>query len=123
MFVAASQVMAVAEKFEATPFDVEDTFCSHRGEHCTFDTMIEEFLLKTTPLMYLATIIRAADTNRHELEPESAGLMAASLGLSRMYKNDLEQLEAGMLLYDSFYRWPRDATDEGHDWPSSLNNT
>ena len=120
LFVAASQVMAVAEKFEATPFDVEDTFWSHRGEHCTFDTMIEEFSLKTNPLMHLATIIRGADTNRHDLAPESAGLMAASLGLSRMYKDDLEQLKAGMLLYDSFYRWARDATDEGHDWPSSI---
>ena len=38
-------------------------------------------------------------------------LLAASLGLSRMYADDLEQLEAGMTLYDSFYRWCRDATD------------
>jgi hypothetical protein len=27
-----------------------------------------------------------------------------------MYDDDLEQLEAGMLLYDAFYRWCRDAT-------------
>ncbi len=44
--------------------------------------------------------------------------MAASLGLSRMYADDLEQLEAGMGLYDAFYRWCRDATDETHNWPS-----
>ena len=120
LYVAASQVMAVAEKFEATPFDIEDTFWSHRGELCTFDTMLNEFSLETKPLMHLAKIIRGADTNRHDLTPESAGLMAASLGLSRMYKDDLMQLEVGMTLYDSFYRWTRDATDEGHDWPSSL---
>ncbi|MEL7527685.1 MAG: chromate resistance protein ChrB domain-containing protein, partial [Pseudomonadota bacterium] len=66
----------------------------------------------------LATIVRAADTNRHDLAPEAAGLLAASLGLSRMYKDDLRQLEAGMGLYDAFYRWARDATEEGHDWPT-----
>ncbi len=54
----------------------------------------------------------------HELAPESAGLLAASLGLSRMYRDDLQQLDAGMALYDAFYRWARDATDEGHDWPA-----
>ena len=63
--------------------------------------------------------MRGADTARLELAPEAAGLLAASLGLSRMYADDLEQLEAGMLLYDAFYRWCRDATGETHNWPSS----
>jgi hypothetical protein len=53
------------------------------------------------------------------LAPECAGLLAASLGLSRMYSDDLEQLEAGIALYDAFYRWARDATDEQHNWPTN----
>ncbi|MDH3389919.1 MAG: chromate resistance protein, partial [Gammaproteobacteria bacterium] len=61
--------------------------------------------------------VRGADTDRHELAPQSAGLLAASLGLSRMYRDDLEQVDAGMLLYDAFYRWARDASEETHDWP------
>jgi hypothetical protein len=81
--------------------------------------MVEEFGLKSDPLLRLATIVRAADTARPELAPEAAGLLAASLGLSRMYTDDLEQLEAGMLLYDAFYRWCRDATEETHNWPSA----
>ena len=117
LFVSPAQVLNVAERFEATPFDVEDVFWSHRGELCSFDVMIEEFALVTEPLQRLATIVRGADTNRHDLAPEAAGLLAASLGLSRMYRDDLEQLDAGMLLYDAFYRWARDAVDEGHDWP------
>ena len=117
LFVAPGEVLAVGEKFNATPFDVEDVFWSHRGDRCTFDTMLEEFCLETTALKQLATIVRGADTNRHELAPQSAGLLAASLGLSRMYRDDLEQIDAGMLLYDAFYRWVRDANDEGHDWP------
>ena len=63
--------------------------------------------------------MRAADTARLDLVPQAAGFLAASLGLSRMYRDDLEQLEAGMLLYDAFYRWCRDATEETHNWPSA----
>lgn len=119
LFVSASQVNNVAERFSATPFDIEDVFWSHRDDRCTFDTMIDEFGIENEALAKLATIVRGADTNKHGLAPEAAGLLAASLGLSRMYRDDLEQLEAGMLLYDAFYRWARDATDEGHDWQAS----
>jgi len=119
LFVAPAEVMDVAERFGATPFDIDrsDVHWSHRGDKCTFDVMVEEFGLLTGPLQRLATIVRGADTGRPELAPESAGLLAASLGLSRMYADDLAQLEAGLTLYDSFYRWCRDAVDEGHDWP------
>jgi hypothetical protein len=116
-------MLAVAERFDATPFDVEGVFWSHRGDRCTFDTMLEEFGLETDALRRLATIVRGADTNRHDLAPQAAGLLAASVGLSRMYRDDLEQLDAGMLLYDAFYRWARDAFDEGHDWPSASNRS
>ena len=81
--------------------------------------MIKEFGLCTEPLKKLADIVRGSDTNRHDLAPQAAGLLAISLGLSRMYSDDLEQLDAGMLIYDTLYRWCRDATDEGHDWPTT----
>jgi len=120
LFVLPAEVMGVAERFSATPFDIEGegVFWSHRGERCTFDVMVEEFGLSTAPLGRLATIVRGADTARMDLAPEAAGLLAASLGLSRMYADDIEQLAAGMTLYDAFYRWCRDATDETHNWPA-----
>ena len=117
LFVAPSEVQGVVEKFDATPFDIDDVFWSHRGDCCTFDTMVEEFGLKTEALDRLATIVRGADTNRHNLAPQAAGLLAISLGLSRMYRDDIAQIDAGMLIYDAFYRWSRDAVDEIHDWP------
>ena len=119
LFVAPQEVEAVADRFGATPFDVEKVFWSHRGELCTFDVMVEEFGLSTDPLLRLARIVRAADTAHLDLEPEAAGLLAASLGLSRMFSDDLAQLEAGMMLYDAFYRWARDATGETHNWPTA----
>jgi len=118
LFVSASEVIATAERFGATPFDIDDQFWSHRGERCTFDAMLEEFGLTSEPLLRLATIVRAADTARLDLAPEAAGLLAASLGFSRMYRDDLAQLNAAMPLYDALYRWSRDATDETHNWPA-----
>ncbi|MGG5886018.1 chromate resistance protein ChrB domain-containing protein [Falsiroseomonas sp. HC035] len=118
LFVAASQVELVAERFGATPFDIEGVFWTHRGDGCTFDTMLDEFGLRTPTLERLAMIIRGAETSRADLAPQSAGLLAASLGLSRLHRDDLAQLEAGLALYDAFHLWCRDATEEVHDWPN-----
>ena len=119
LFVSPAEVQSVAERFNGAPFDVEGVFWSHRGELCTFDTMLDELGLRTEPLTKLATIVRGADTARLDLAPEAAGLLAASLGLSRIHLDDLEQLAAGMALYDAFYRWARDASEETHNWPTN----
>jgi len=118
LFVSPDEVAGVAERYGAVPFDVEGVFWSHRGEKCTFDTMLEEFQLTSDALLRLADVVRGADTNRHDMHPAAAGLLAVSVGLSRRYRDDHEQLRAGMTLYDALYRWARDGYDEGHDWPT-----
>ena len=120
LFVAPSQVENVAQKFGAIPFDIEGVFWSHRDEYCTFDIMLEEFGIKNDALETLAEIIRAADTNNLKSVPQAAGLLAVSLGLSRMYRDDLVQVDSAMVVYDALYRWARDATGEGHDWNATL---
>jgi rhodanese-related sulfurtransferase len=119
LFVAPAEVPGVAERFGAMPYDIEGVFWSHRGDLCTFDVLLAEFGLSTPALDRLALIVRGADTGRLDLAPECAGLLAASLGLSRMHSDDLEQLQAGIALYDAFHRWARDATDEQHTWPTN----
>jgi len=121
LYVAASEVRTVAAQFNAASFDIEGegVFWSHQDERCTFDVMVDALGLGSfEALQRLAVIVRGADTARPDLAPEAAGLLAASLGLSRIHADDLEQLEAGILLYDAFYRWCRDATDETHNWTS-----
>ncbi|MGJ3648185.1 chromate resistance protein ChrB domain-containing protein [Sphingomonas sp. GlSt437] len=121
LFVSPTEVLGVAERFGAVPFDVEGdgVLWSHNGDRCTFDTMVDRLGLISFPaLTRLAAIVRGADTGRPDLVPEAAGLLALSLGLSRMFSNDLAQLDAGMLIYDALYRWCRDATGETHDWVS-----
>lgn len=119
MFVAPGEVMDVAKAFNATPFDVEDVFWSHRDEFCTFDVMIKEFGLDIDALNELAKIIRGADTNKHDLAPQAAGLLAFSVGMSRMFRDDIEQLDKSMLFYDALFRWARDGMNESHDWITS----
>jgi rhodanese-related sulfurtransferase len=119
LFVAPAEVAGVADRFGAMPFDIEGVFWSHRAELCTFDVLLAEFGLASPALDRLALIVRGADTARLDLAPECAGLLAASLGLSRMYSDDLAQLDAGLAIYDAFYRWARDATDEQHTWPTN----
>jgi rhodanese-related sulfurtransferase len=121
LFVPAPEVTGVAVRLGATPFDVEGEGVrwTHRGDLCTFDVMVEEFGLGgIEALVRLSTIVRGADTARLDLVPEAAGLLAISLGLSRMFADDLAQLDAGMPIYDALYRWCRDATGETHDWAS-----
>ncbi len=120
LFVEASQVKGVAERFNATPFDIDNVFWSHRGETCTFDTMIAEFGLASPALETVAQIVRGADTARLDFAPQAAGLLAISLGLSKLYEDDLAQLEAGMLIYDALYEWARSAMGETHNWPSKV---
>ena len=118
LFVAPADVADVAERFGATPFDIEGVHWSHDGPLCTFDVMLREWGLQTPALSRLGRIVRGADTAAPELAPEAAGLLAISLGLSRMYRDDLAQLDAGCAVYDALYRWCRDATDETHNWPA-----
>ncbi len=116
LFVPPSTVADVAIKFDATPFDTDIGPWTHDGALCTFDVMINAFGLRHPALDTLALIVRAADTDNHDLAPQAAGLLAISVGLSRMYRDDTEQLEAGMAIYDALYRWARDGQDEGHTW-------
>ena len=118
LFVAPAEVADVASRFGATPFDIEGVEWSHRGPLCTFDVMLDEWGLRTPALDRLSLIVRGADTAAPDLAPEAAGLLAISLGLSRMYRDDLAQLDAGCAVYDALYRWCRDATDEAHNWPA-----
>lgn len=116
LFVSPAEVDGVANRYSATAFDVDGAPFTHSGDKCSFDAMLDAFHLHSPALDRMATVIRAADTNRHDLAPEAAGLLALSVGLSRQFKDDQDQLSAGLALYDALYRWARDGQGETHDW-------
>lgn len=117
LYVSPAEVMGVADRYAATPFDIEGAEWSHRGDRCTFDAMLDTFGLRTDALDRLSNVIRAADTDNHADAPQAAGLLALSVGLSRQYRDDTAQLEAGLPMYDALYRWARDGADESHGTP------
>ena len=121
-FVEAEWVVDIAEELGAIPFDVDGVHYSHHGangEFCSFDTLLDAFGIDDPALRHLARIVRGADTGQLELEPQSAGLLALSLGLSSMEDDDLAQLEKGMVIYDALFAWCRHATHETRNWPSA----
>jgi rhodanese-related sulfurtransferase len=115
-FVPPAEVLPAAAAHGWTPFDVPDVELSHRGERCSFDTFIELFELDLPGLAELAPIVRGADTDRHDLAPQAAGLLAVSLGLSLLFEDDQAQLERGLVVYDALRLWAARGRGETHDW-------
>ena len=117
LYVPADRVFAVAAETGATPYDIPgaEPF-SHLGEFCSFDAFISHYDLKDPALQRLATIVRGADTARHDLAPEASGLHAISMGLSANIPDDHAMLEQGMVIYDALYAWCRDTKHEIHNW-------
>jgi hypothetical protein len=116
LFVPPDDVPRVARESGAIPFDVEGVELSHVGPLCSFDAFLEKYQLVDPSLAELARIVRGADTDRLNTAPECAGLLAISLGLSRLFEDDQEQLRHGFVIYDALYAWLREARSERHTW-------
>ena len=116
LFVPPAEVARVAEESGAIPFDVVGVELSHDGPRCSFDAFLDKYGLRDPALAELARIVRGADTERLDLEPQCAGLLAISLGLSRIFEDDHEQLRHGFVIYDALYAWLREARFERHTW-------
>jgi hypothetical protein len=122
LYVPAREVMAMAAKTGATPYDIPDVELSHVGELCSFDAFLKKYHLNDDPaLQQLAQIVRGADTSRLDLTPQSPGLYAISLGLSAIFLDDQEMLKHGMVMYDALYAWCRQCQSETHNWPPAMN--
>jgi hypothetical protein len=115
-FVPPAEVARQAAEWSAIPFDVEGVELSHEGPRCSFDAFLDKYRLTDPALHELAVIVRGADTERLDLAPQCAGLLAVSLGLSHNFADDHEQLRHGFVLYDALYAWLRHVRDERHTW-------
>jgi len=107
LYVPPDQVKAVAQREDATPFDVPGVELGHRGPECSFDAFIRKYNLTDPALLELAVIVRAADTDAKHLAPEAAGLEAIAEGFRLTYTDDQELLERELLVYDALYAYCR----------------
>ena len=120
LYVPTPDVKKIAAQRQAVPYDIADVEFTHEGDLCSFDAFIKNFRLKDPALDELANIVRGADTGRPDLAPQSAGLLAISLGLSRNFNNDHEMLAHGMTVYDALYSWCKKGKAEVHTWNPDL---
>src|SRR5438128_11439125 len=107
LFVPAADVMKVAEREQAIPYDVPGVELGHHGDHCSFDAFIEKYNLTDPALKAMARIVRGADTDARQLTPESAGLYAVATGFQAIAKDDHDNMARQFPTYDALYAYCR----------------
>jgi hypothetical protein len=107
LFVPTSQVMAVAEREKAIPYDVPNVELGHHGEQCSFDAFLDKYQLTDPALQALSKIVRGADTDARQLTPESSGLYALATGFQAIAKDDHDNMAKQFPAYDALYAYCR----------------
>ncbi|HWP13690.1 MAG TPA: chromate resistance protein ChrB domain-containing protein [Ramlibacter sp.] len=120
LYVPAGLVLEEARRLSAVAYDIAGAPITHDGELCSFDALLRAFDLREPSLLALARVVRGADTGRLDLAPQSAGLLAFSLGLARLHSDDQSMLRAALPVYDALYAWCRAAQDAQTDQAQGL---
>jgi hypothetical protein len=107
LFVPVDQVMTVAEREGATPYDVPRVELGHHGDRCSFDAFLDKYKLDDPALRELALIVRGADTDQRALTPESQGLYALATGFQAIAKDDHDNMARQFHAYDALYAYCR----------------
>ena len=103
LFVPPADVMGVAGREGAIPFDVPGVELGHQGDRCSFDAFLGKYGLTDPALLALARIVRGADTEQRALTPESAGLYAVATGFQAISRDDAENMARQFPVYDALY--------------------
>ncbi|TDX10691.1 chromate resistance protein ChrB domain-containing protein [Flavobacterium sp. S87F.05.LMB.W.Kidney.N] len=122
IYVPFDQVLHKAKEINAIPFDIPNVEFTHYNEECTFDYIIKKYKIADPAVLIMAKIVRGADTDRHDLAKEAAGLWAISAGLSHNITNDIELLQTGLKLYDALYSWAKYLYKQNHLQNSPFEN-
>jgi len=107
LFVPVDQVLSVAEREQAIPYDVPGVELGHHGERCSFDAILDKYDLTDPALRALAKIVRGADTPNRTLTPESPGLYAVATGFQAITKDDFDNMARQFAVYDALYAFCR----------------
>jgi hypothetical protein len=107
LFVPAGDVMAVAAREGAIPYDVPGVDLGHHGKRCSFDAFVARYGLEDPALRALAEIVRGADTGARELTPESPGLYAVASGFREIARDDHDNMARQFVVYDALFAFCR----------------
>lgn len=122
IYVPFSEVLDKVNELDAIPFDIPDVEFTHYEEQSTFDYIVKKYEITDPAILIIADIVRGADTDRHDIAKESAGLWAISAGLSYNITDDYKLLESGMVIYDALYSWATHLYKQKHLQNSPFEN-
>lgn len=114
IYVPSDQVASEAQKRGATPYDIKDVELGHHGPECSFDAFVHKYGLERDPAMvYMAKVIRGADTADKAITPESVGIEALLEGIRLVHQpNDQKQREASRPILDALYAYCKEKVDK-----------
>jgi len=109
LFVPNSEVMSVAKREDAIPFDARgQAEIDHYEGRCSFESLMLKYELKDPALVRMAEIVHAADVAQDiDKDPIARGLEAIAVGYSLRYPDDEENLFHQFEVYDALYAWCR----------------
>ncbi len=116
LFIPTNQVMEVAEREGAIPYDVKEVELGHHGKECSFEAILKKYNLTNNPaLVLLGKIVNGADTdNTLWHQPEGEGLEAIAEGFRHLgFKDDHELNAAEWIIYDALYAYCQEMIRQG----------
>lgn len=122
IYVPFEEVLEKANTLEAIPFDIPGVEFTHYNDECTFDYIIKKYKIEDPAVLVIAVIVRGADTDRHDIAKEAAGLFAISSGLAQNITDDQKLLETGYIIYDALYSWAKYLYSQKHLQNSPFEN-
>ncbi|MDI3319198.1 chromate resistance protein ChrB domain-containing protein [Pinibacter soli] len=114
VYVPYDQVIEKAKELNAVPFDIPNVEFTHYDDQSTFDYIVKKYNITDPAIAIIATIVRGADTDRHDIAKEAAGLWAISAGLAYNITNDYELLKTSTFIYDALYSWATNLYQQRH---------
>jgi hypothetical protein len=114
LFVPADEVMTVAERDRAIPFDVGGVELGHIDGRCSFESIIVKYQINDPALDRLARIVHGADVSAdRDIVPEAAGLYAIAHGFALVHgEDDQAKIRLETPMYDALYAWCRKSMTE-----------
>lgn len=122
LFVPTDEIHEIATRTGAVPFDIPNVEYTHYDDQCTFDYFIKKHNIKDPALIRIAAIVRGADTDRHDISAQSAGLEAIFSGLAYNVQDDYQLLDLGMIIYDGLYSWSKHLYQLRHSRENPIEN-
>jgi len=116
LFVTTNQVLEVAEREGAIPYDVKNVELGHHGKECSFEAILKKYhLTSDSALVLLGKIVNGADTdNTLWNQPEGPGLEAIAEGFRHLgFQDDNAQNAAEWIVYDALYAYCQEMVRQG----------